>query len=111
MTNREFYQSVIDGKITDETLTKATELLQKLDASNEKRKSADSKEKQETAARRETVLKFLQDNPGEFTRDAIAEQTGLTPGQVSSACKSLGESVKKSETKIDKARRIVYSLA
>jgi len=111
MTIREFYQSVIDGNITEDALNKANELLNALDARNEKRKSADSKAKRESADRRVTVLDFLKANEGQFTRDAIAEATGLTPGQVTAACKALGDAVAKSEVKIDKARKIVYNLA
>ena len=113
MTIREFYQSVIDGNITEDTLNKANELLNALDARNEKRKSADSKAKRETADRRTAVLNFLSNNEGVFLRDAIAEATGLTVGQVSSACKALIDEgkVAKSEVKVDKTKKIGYSIA
>lgn len=111
MTIREYYQSVLDAHISDDMDAASTALLQKLDERNEKRKSADSKAKRESADRRSTVLGFLKANEGEFTRDAIAEATGLTPGQVSAACKLLGDAVKKSEVKVDKTKRVVYSIA
>lgn len=111
MTIREYYQSVLDAHISDDMDAASTALLQKLDERNKKRKSADSKAKRESADRRATVLGFLEANEGEFTRDAIAEATGLTPGQVSAACKLLGDSVKKSEVKVDKTKRVVYSIA
>ncbi len=109
MTNREFYQSVINANISEDTTIKATELLSALDARNEKRKSTESKEKREASARRGLVLGFLQSNPNEvFTRDQIAEAVNLTPAQVTSACRILGDSVTKSEAKFDKAKKVVY---
>lgn len=113
MTNREFFVAVQNAAISDELTEKATELIAALDARNDKRKSTDSKEKQETAARRAAVLHFLSENEGSFTRDQIAEAAELTAGQVSSACTALIKEgkVQKSEVKIDKARKTVYSLA
>ena len=112
MTNREFYQSVIEANISEDTTIKATELLSALDARNEKRKSSESKEKKEVLARREYVLAFFKANPNEvFTRDAVAESIGLTPAQVTAACKALADSITKSEVKADKGKRVVYSLA
>ena len=111
MTTREYFQTVLDAHLSDEMDAASAKLIAGLDARNEKRKSADSKQKKEAADRRSTVLGFLQSNEGVFTRDAIAEATGLTPGQVTAACKALGESVKKSEVKVDKTKRVVYSIA
>ena len=113
MTIREYYQSVLDANISDE-MNKATQtLIEKLDARNEKRKSADSKAKREVAARHEVVLNFLKTNEGEFTRDAIAEACGITVGQAQSAALALvrGGIAKKSEVKVDKTKRVVYSIA
>lgn len=111
MTTREYFQTVLDAHISDSMDEASKTLIAKLDEKNAKRKSSDSKQKRETADRRNTVLKFLSENEGEFTRDAIAEATGLSVGQVSAACRLLGEAVRKSEVKIDKTKRVVYSLA
>ena len=111
MTIREYYQTVLDAHISDEMDTASTALLAKLNERNEKRKSADSKEKRETAERRATVLKYLQENEGAHTRDEIAIATGLSAGQVTSACTALGEAVAKSEVKVGKAKKIAYSIA
>lgn len=127
MNTREFLNSVIDmanaadtsktfGSIhaTPADLISAAETLtSKLDARNEKRKSADSKQKKEVAARHEVVAKFLNENKGnEFTRDAIAEACGITVGQAQSAALALvrGGIAKKNEVKVDKAKRVVYSI-
>lgn len=114
MTIREFYQAVIEANINDELTSKAAELTAALDARNEKRKSAETKEKREVAARYDVVAKFLTENKGnEFTRDAIAEACGISVGQAQSAALALvrAEVAKKSEIKVDKAKRVVYSIA
>lgn len=113
MTIREYYQSVLDANISDEMNKATLTLIEKLDARNEKRKSADSKAKREVAARHEVVLNFLKTNEGEFTRDAIAEACGITVGQAQSAALALvrGGIAKKSEVKVDKTKRVVYSIA
>ena len=111
MTTREYFQTVLDANISDEMNKASVELISKLDARNEKRKSADSKSKRESADRRAVVLDFLKGNEGQFTRDEIATATNLTPAQVTAACKALGDAIVKSEVKIDKARKVAYSIA
>jgi Fic family protein len=111
MTNREFYLSVINGTVSEETINKASELLAALDTRNEKRKSTESKEKKEAAARRDAVLAFLKEQTEPVTRDTIAGVLDMTPAQASAACKSLGDMVMKVEIKVDKARKVAYSIA
>lgn len=110
MTTREFYLAIASASnLSAEMTEKATELLAAMDARNEKRKSTDSKEKKEAAARRDSVLAFLEANACEvFTRDQIAETLGITPSQATAACKALGEVVTKSEAKIGKTKKVVY---
>lgn len=111
MTIREFYLSVINGTgCTEETMQKAREMLEALDARNEKRKSADSKEKRESASRRETVLGLLSETP--VFAESIADASGLTVGQVRSALSTLVREGKasKSEVKDGKSRKMAYTL-
>lgn len=113
MTTREYFQAVLDAHLSDEMDAASKTLIEKLDARNEKRKSTESKAKKEVAARYEVVAKFLTENKGnEFTRDAIAEACGITVGQAQSAALALvrGGIAKKSEVKVDKTRRVVYSI-
>ena len=111
MTTREYFTAVLNAHLSDEMDAASKTLLQKLDEKNAKRASADSKEKKEAAARRNAVLEFLQAHKGEvFTRDAIAEATGVSPAAVSSAVKALGEQVSKTEIKVDKAKRVAYTI-
>lgn len=111
LTAREYFQTVLDAHLSDEMDTLSAKYIAGLDARNEKRKSADSKEKREVRARVEAVQNFLAEHKGEvFTRDAIAEALGLSGAQVSAAVRNLSDIVTKSEVKIDKARRVVYSI-
>ena len=113
MTYREYFKSVLSANISDEMNDASVEFLSKLDAKNEKRKASDSKEKREVAERRNAVLQFLSQNEGTFTRDQIAEAIGISVGQVSGACKALVVEglIVRTEIKVDKSRKIGYSLA
>ena len=111
MTTREFYVAVADSDVGEELITKAQELIAALDAKNEKRKSTETKEKKEAAARREAVLEFLKAQTEPVTRDTIAGVLNMTPAQATAACKALGELVAKSEIKVDKTRKVAYSIA
>ena len=111
MTNREFFQSVIDSAVSDEVRDHAQGLLAQLDMRNEKRKSADSKEKRESAIRRQTVLARL---TAELqTADELQAQCStLTIGQVRSALSTLVRDnfAIKGEVKVGKARKMAYAL-
>ena len=113
MTNREFYLSIINGTVSAETVDKAQELLSALDARNEKRKGTETKDKREAAARRDAVLEFLKTHEGAFTRDQISFEIDMDPAKVSGACTTLVKSglVVKSEVKVEKSRKIAYSIA
>lgn len=115
MTTREFYQAVVNANVSDEMTEKATELLNAMDTRNEKRKSADTKEKKETRARLEKVIDFFKSAPkGEYTRDDVAAsiESEITLGQITSACSALVRDgvLVKSEVKIDKKTKTAYSL-
>jgi len=110
MTTREFYQSVISGNVDEEVVLKASELLVALDNRNEKRKSADSKAKRESADRREVVFSALSASP--TFADTIAETCGLSVGQVRSALSALVRDGKadKVAVKVDKSKKMAYTL-
>ena len=115
MTNRDFYTAISAAEtLPTELRDKAAELLSKLDTTNEKRRSADSKEKKEAADRRERVLTFINEQTEPVTRDTIAGCLEMSPSQASAACKSLIESgaVQKSEIKTKgHAPKVAYSKA
>lgn len=110
MTTREFLIAVRDSDVGDELITKASELLASLDARNEKRKSADSKSKRESASRRETVLNSLSETP--LFAETIADANGLSVGQVRSALSALVREGKASKTEVKdgKSRKMAYTL-
>lgn len=112
ITARQYFQNVLDAHISDEMDAQSAKYIAGLDARNAKRKSTDSKEKREVRARVEVVKGFFDGHKGEwFTRDQIAEAVGISGAQVTAACKALGEYITKGEAKVDKAKRVVYSLA
>lgn len=113
MTIREFYNEVINANINDDLTNKATELIAALDARNDKRKSTESKEKKEAAERRAAVLEFLKSHEGAFTRDQISFEIDMDPAKVTGACTALIKDglVVKSEVKVEKSRKVAYSIA
>ena len=114
MTSREYFVAVLNAHISDEMDTVSTQMIERLDAKNAKRKATDSKEKIASRERRESVLEFLKENSEHiYTRDEIAEHVGISAGQVSAACKVLVADglVTKSEVKVDKSRKMAYTLA
>ena len=113
MTTREFLIAVANANISDEITSKAAEMVLALDAKNAKRKSTPTKEQKESASRVGAVLDFFRDHQGTpFTRDAIAEALDITPAQVTAACKRLllNDMIVRGEAKIDKSRRVVYTM-
>jgi CRP-like cAMP-binding protein len=108
MTTREYFTAVLNAHVSEELDIVSAEFIARLDAKNAKRKTTETKEKREASSRRGLVLGFLCDHQGEqFTRDTIAEALGITPAQVSAACKVLAAD--DTITKGKDARRVVYS--
>lgn len=109
MTTREFYQSIINGEVNDEAIAKASELLTALDNRNAKRKSVDSKAKRESADRREVVFSALSDTP--IFADTIADDCGLSVGQVRAALSALVRDGKadKVAVKVEKTKKMAYT--
>ena len=113
MTTREFYQAVADSDVGEELITKAQELIAALDAKNAKRKTTPTKDQKEAAIRKQMVIDFFYDHQDEvFVRDQIADALGITPAQVTAACKPLiaENMVVKSEAKIGGSRKVVYHM-
>lgn len=110
MTTREYFQAVLDAHISEELDTASTDFIKKLDDKNEKRKNTLTKEQKEAAARREAVKAFFHAKPGvAYTRDEVAAALDFTPGQVTAAIRNIPDLVK-SEVKVDKSRKVAYTL-
>lgn len=79
MTNREFYQNVIDANVNDEITAFAREAIEKLDHTNEARKAATAKKalerEAERAPAREALLEVM---TSEFkTATTLIAEAGL----------------------------------
>lgn len=111
MTSREYFQNVLNAHLSDEMDELSTKMIARLDAKNAKRKTTLSKEQIAAAERREAVRAFLLEQDEPVTRDTIAEALSISPGQAGAACKALGDIITKSEVKVDKTRKIAYSIA
>ena len=56
MTNREFYTAIANGTVNDEVIAHAAAALEKLDATNEKRRNTPSKSQIENAPLIEKIV-------------------------------------------------------
>lgn len=100
MTNREFYNAIINGKVTADIVAKATEELSKLDAKNAKRASDKSaKRVVEFTPIEDSILEILSDGQIRITSE-IASMLSLNPSKVSPRCKALVEKGKVSEVDV-----------
>ena len=111
MTSREYFQTVLNAHLSAEMDELSVKMIERLDAKNAKRKTTPSKEQIAAAERREAVRAFLMEQTEPVTRDTIAGVLNISAGQASAACKALGEAVTKTEIKVDKARKVAYSIA
>lgn len=79
MTNREFYNTIINHEITEDTITFAIEALAKLDARNSKRASTPSKTAVANAPVKESIAEFLRANPEQwYTSPEVGTAMELT---------------------------------
>lgn len=106
MTNREFYNAIVNGNITDEVIAHASEAIEKLDKALENRKNKTSPKEKEKAAENakfdETVIGVLTNEP-QIEAD-IASALGVTGPKARASLKRLVEAgvVTKSEVKVPK---------
>ena len=85
MTMREFYTAIVEGKVTDEVIAKATAEIEKLDARNEKRKGENSKRAKENEPIKADIL------DGKSVASAIGIGIGQSTNKVSALCKQMVE--------------------
>lgn len=116
MTNREFYNAIVNGNITDEVIAHASEAIEKLDKTLENRKNKTSPKEKEKAAENakfdETVIGVLTNEP-QIEAD-IASALGVTGPKARASLKRLVEAgvVTKSEVKVPKKGTVkAYALA
>lgn len=87
MTLREMLTAVVEGNITEEVTTKASEEIAKLDARNAKRKGEESKKAKENAPIKEAIAKVLTDEP-KLAKD-IADEVGISTAKASALLRQM----------------------
>ena len=105
MTQREFFNAVINGTVTEEMVTFATESIAKLDARNAKRVE---KNVDKHAEERVAIANVLTETP--MLASEIATATGFSTQKVSGLVKSI-EGVKVTKVKVKgKGEQNAYAL-
>lgn len=118
MTNREFYEAIINANINDEMNQFAEQALQKLDHTNELRKAATAKKAAERAAERapmrEAIMAVMTDEPKTATTLIAEAGVELKPQAIPSLLKAFVEdgTIVKSQVKVTgKGKQVGYALA
>ena len=88
MIKREFFNAIINGKITDEVITMAKEEIEKLDARNEKRRNTMTKEQTANEGVKAQIVEFIGDKTTVVASE-IAQGVGVSTQKVSDLCKQL----------------------
>ena len=118
MTNREFYQAVINANINDELTAFATASIEKLDHTNSLRKDATAKKAQEKeverAPIRDAIMAVMTTDPKTATTLIAESGVEVKPQAIPSLLKGLVEdgTVVKSDVKVTgKGKQRGYALA
>lgn len=106
MTNREFYQAIVEGAVvTAELATFAKEAIDKLDKRNEKRAATPSKTAIENAPIKEKIVEFLTGKPEPIIATTIATEVGITTQKASALARQLVEEGKLVATEVKVAKK------
>ena len=97
MTNRDFYNAVINANINEEMTQFATDAIAKLDARNAKRSERPSKTQIANAPIIEAISRVLTDEP--MLASKIAELCGISTAKASALAKKV-EGVKVVDVKV-----------
>jgi methylphosphotriester-DNA--protein-cysteine methyltransferase len=87
MTNRDFYNAVINANINEEMTSFATEAIAKLDARNAKRANTESKTQIANKPIIEAISRILTDEP--MLASKIAELCDISPQKASALVKKV----------------------
>ena len=113
MTNREFYNAIANGAMSDEIKAFANEAIVKLDERNAKRSSKPSKTSIENAPIKESIMEFISNRHEFCIAGAIAEALEISTSKASALCRQLvadGKLVEK-EVKVPKlGKRKAYGI-
>ena len=97
MTNRDFYNAVINANINEEMTSFATEAIAKLDARNAKRASKPSAKQRENEPIIKAISEILTDEP--MLASKIAELCGISVNKTSALAKKV-EGVQSVDVKV-----------
>ena len=91
MTNREFYTAVINGTITEDMVTFATEAIEKLDARNAKRSEKPSKTQIANEPIKAKIAEYLgrTDEHDFATASEIATELEISTQKASALCRQM----------------------
>ena len=113
MTNREFYTLISNGTINDEVIAHATSALEKLDATNEKRRNTPSKTAIENQPLVDEIVNSILTNEAKTASD-VARVLGVSVQKASALLRQIvadGKAVV-SEVKVPKkGTQKAYTLA
>lgn len=98
MTKREFYGFVAEGTVNEEVMAKANELIEKMDAENEKRKNRVSKKALENEPIKDAICEVLTDEPK--TATVIGEELSISTQKASALLRQLVEAGKANKTDV-----------
>lgn len=90
MTNREFYNAIINHEVNDEVIAMAQAEIEKLDARNEKRRNTLTKEQKANEEVKGAIVEFIGDK-SEVVASDIAKGLDLSTQKVSALCKQMVE--------------------
>lgn len=85
MTNREFYQAVIDAKVNDDVTKHAAEAIEALDATNAKRKEKQAGKRAENLEKMRAIVAVMTTEPQ--TATDLAGMVHETPQKASYLCR------------------------
>ncbi len=85
MTNREFFNEIINANVSDEITAFATDALTKLNARNAKRANTPTKAQKENEPIREMIVAYITAH-GAMLSTTLAEALSLTTQKVTGLC-------------------------
>ena len=97
MTNREFFNAIVNGTLTEEVIAHAQTSIEKLDARNAARKDKPSKKSLENEPIKEAIKSVLTDEP--MTASDVAEKVEISVQKASALLRQI-EGLNVSEVKV-----------
>lgn len=93
MTKREFYEAIIKGEMNEELQTFAATLRDKLDHTNELRKSKPTKASVANEPIKAEIINLLRTNPVVMTASEVATEVGVSTSKASAILRTIEDLV------------------